>query len=88
MAILLGAASGSIVGAIAFLWKSQGMVSLVIGLSIALSMITACLLGVLLPTLVSMTGRNPRIASGPIVLATADIGTMIFFFRIGVATLT
>lgn len=87
VAILLGAASGLTVGSIALLWKGDGMVAFVIGASIALAMITACILGVLLPTLVSLTGRNPRIASGPVVLATADIATMLFYFTIGSAML-
>jgi magnesium transporter len=82
VAALLGAASGFVVAAIAFIWKREPMIALAIWISIALSMITACLLGVLLPTLVRLFRGDPRIAAGPVVLATADIATLLFYFNL------
>jgi magnesium transporter len=83
VALLLGIACGSIVGGVAWAWRGDGMVALVITGSITLAMLTACLLGVLLPSGVRAFGRDPRIASGPIVLATGDVATLLFYFTLG-----
>jgi len=79
---LIGAASGAVVGVIAFIWKGSFAQGLVVGVSIWLAMMTACLLGVILPTLIRKFRIDPKIASGPIVLASADITTLLFYFSI------
>jgi magnesium transporter len=81
-AAMLGAACGGSVGVIAWLWKGLPWVALAIGGSIALAMVTACLLGVALPALVRAFRVDPRIAAGPIVLATADVATLLFYFNL------
>lgn len=78
---LLGMASGVIVGGVAWVWRGQAVIALAIGASIMLAIITACLLGVLLPTLLRIY-RDPKIASGPVVLATADVATLLFYFNL------
>jgi magnesium transporter len=77
---LIGASSGIVVGAVAFLWKGNFLQGLAVAVSILLAVVTACLLGVLVPTLVRTLKVDPKIASGPIVLAAADIATLIFYF--------
>lgn len=81
-ALLLGLACGGSVGLIAHVWKGKPAVALAIGGSIALAVVTACLLGVLLPTAVRALRGDPRIAAGPIVLATADLATLLFYFNL------
>ena len=82
IATFLGIACGIIVGLVAMVWKHHGIVSLVIGISIFLAVLTACVLGVLLPAALRAVRRDPRIASGPLVLATADIATLLFYFNL------
>lgn len=82
VAMLIGAASGIIVGAIGYLWQRNVIVALVIGGAIFLSMITACLLGVAIPSVVRRFKMNPQVAAGPIVLATADIVALLFYFNL------
>lgn len=82
IAVLLGLAAGTTVGAIAWAWKGQIAVAVAIGSSIALSMVTACLLGVALPTAIHAWGRDPKIAAGPVVLALADVATLLFYFNV------
>lgn len=81
-AAMLGAACGSCVGAIAWLWKGQPGVAVAIGGSIALSMVLACLLGVAVPTCIRALKVNPQIAAGPIALAFTDLGTLLFYFNV------
>lgn len=81
-ALFLGLACGALVGLIAWLWKGIGLVAIAIFASITLAMITACLLGALLPTALHALGKDPKIAAGPLVLATADVATLLFYFNL------
>jgi magnesium transporter len=82
VAALIGLASGAIVGGVAWLWQRDGVVAIVIGGAICLSMITACLLGVAVPSVVRRLKLNPQVAAGPIVLAIADVFALLFYFSL------
>jgi magnesium transporter len=41
---------------------------------------TACLLGVIVPTMIRKLRVDPKVAAGPIVLAMTDIATLVFYF--------
>ena len=81
-ASMLGLGCGSIVGVAAFVWKSAVGVGLVLTLAITVAMITACLLGVLMPTALRALKADPKIAAGPIVLALTDLATLLFYFNL------
>ena len=51
-------------------------------LAITVAMITACLLGVLMPTALRALKADPKIAAGPIVLALTDLATLLFYFNL------
>jgi magnesium transporter len=82
IAAVLGLGGGATVGLIAFIWKKQLMATIAITLSIFLAMISACLLGIIIPAVVRIFRADPKIASGPIVLAVSDIITLIFYFNL------
>jgi magnesium transporter len=82
-ALLLGLSCGSVVSAVVMAWRREPMSALVIGGAITLSMLAACLYGVLLPTLLRAFKADPRIASGPLVLASADVTTLVVYLGIG-----
>ncbi len=79
-AILLGTACGFIVGSVAFLWKGVFITSLVIGCSIFLSLCSACLIGLSVPTVLHALKLDPKISAGPFTLAITDIFTLLFYF--------
>jgi magnesium transporter len=81
-ALLLGMACGTTVGALVWAWGGAVAPALTVGLGIALSMVSACLLGALLPRAVRALRLDPRIAAGPIVLATADVATLLLYFTV------
>jgi len=54
----------------------------VLALAITVAMITACLLGVLMPTALRAMKADPKIAAGPIVLALTDLATLLFYFNL------
>ncbi len=79
---LLGLGCGGLVGGIAGAWKGSGTLALAVGGAITASMITAAVLGMLLPTLLHAARRDPKIAAGPIVLASADLCTLLIYFNL------
>jgi magnesium transporter len=81
-ALMLGVGCGTLVGLAAFFWKGAVGVGLVLALAITVAMITACLLGVLMPTTLRALKADPKIAAGPIVLALTDLATLLFYFNL------
>jgi len=79
---LLGIACGGIVASIVLLWKQEIIVSLIVFISISLSIVTACLIGLIVPYLLHLKNKDPRISAGPITLALADICTLAIYFSI------
>ena len=82
VAVLLGLGAGSLVGLTAWVWKGNPALALVLAGAILLAMINAALIGMLLPTALHAARRDPRIAAGPVVLATADVCTLVIYFTL------
>ena len=82
-AAALGLACGGVVGGVVVAWRGEMAVAAAIFGAIALSMVVACILGVLVPAFLRAVKADPRIAAGPVVLATADVATLVFYFGFG-----
>jgi magnesium transporter len=79
-ALLLGISCGALVSAIVWLWRNDLRGAFVIGGSIMLSLVTACALGLGVPSLLHRSKLDLKIAAGPVTLALADfIALMIYF---------
>src|SRR5713101_6775737 len=79
-AVLLGLACGFVVSAIVWIWRHDVRGALVIGGSISLSLVSACLFGLSVPSLLHWLKLDPKIAAGPITLALADFFALMFYF--------
>lgn len=79
-ALLLGLACGGLVAAIVWVWRQDLLAAWVIGGSIALSLVTACLFGLGVPSALHRLKLDPKIAAGPITLALADFFALLFYF--------
>ena len=79
-ALLLGVACGFVVGTIVWVWRNDGLGAFVIGGSIALSLITACALGLGVPSLLHRFKLDLKIAAGPVTLALADFIALVIYF--------
>jgi magnesium transporter len=86
-AVLLGLACGSVVALIVWLWRGEGIAATAIGSSIALSLMSACLLGLSVPSLLHSLKLDPKIAAGPVTLALADFVALTFYFGIAALVL-
>lgn len=81
VSLMLAAGCGAIVGLTAFVWKGGGWVSLAVGVSLMFSILSAGLIGVLIPVLTKAFRVDPRVAAGPVVLACADVCTLLYYFN-------
>lgn len=81
-AVMLGAACGTVVGLIAWLWRGEGLSAIAIGGSIALALFWACFFGLSIPSLLHALKLDPKIAAGPMTLALADIFTILSYFSL------
>jgi magnesium transporter len=79
-AILIGLACGVLVGAIVWTWRRDVVGAFVIGGSIAVSLISACLLGLGVPSLLHRFKLDLKIAAGPVTLALADFTALLIYF--------
>ncbi len=79
---LLAVAAGGIVGCIALIWQRNLPAGMVIAGGILLSLMLASFLGVSIPTLLHRLRLDLRVASGPLTLALADIGTITVYFSL------
>jgi magnesium transporter len=79
-ALLLAVACGTLVSAIVWFWRDEIRAALVIGGSIAVSLVTACLFGLGVPSLLHWWKLDPKISAGPVTLALADFFALLFYF--------
>lgn len=82
-ATLLGLACGAVVGSVVWIWRGEPTLAATVAAAITASMIVACLLGVAFPALLHAAKADPKIAAGPVVLALADVATLLFYFGFG-----
>ncbi len=81
-AVLLGLACGILVSAIVWIWRHDISGAAVIGTSIAISLVTACLFGFSVPSLLHSLKLDPKIAAGPVTLAVTDFCALGFYFSL------
>jgi magnesium transporter len=86
-AVLLGVVCGGLTGLVVWAWLGDLYVAIVTGGSIVVSMIVSCLIGVVVPTVLRSMRADPKIAAGPVVLASVDIVTLLCYFGLGMRLL-
>ena len=83
--ILNGLALGILLGAIAYLWKGNPFLGLVVGGALALNTIVAVSLGGLIPLLLKRIKLDPALVSSPLLTTVTDMCG--FFFVLSFATM-
>ncbi len=81
--VFLGVACGVTVGVIAWLWKGDATVGLSLCLGIAGGVTAAAAIGLSLPYLLRLFRRDPRVAAGPMALASTDMVALLLYFNLG-----
>jgi magnesium transporter len=80
--LLLGIGSAVLVGLVAWIWLGQFRVVLCLLGGIGGGITFAAIAGIAIPNLLHMMRRNPQVAAGPIVLALADITTLLVYLNL------
>jgi magnesium transporter len=79
-----GAANGLVIAAIAYLWKGQVLLALILGVALVFNMLVAAVVGTLIPIALKTFRVDPAIASSVIITTFTDV--FGFFSFLGLAT--
>ncbi len=82
VASLIAAASGALVAAVALGWQQVPLLAVITGVSMGLALLLASTVGVAIPVLLSRMGRDPAVASGPLVTSGLDLTTVTIYFTV------
>ncbi len=85
LGLTTGAANGVVMALIAYLWKGQILLSLILGVALTLNMMVAAVVGTLVPLVLKVFRMDPAIASSVIITTFTDV--FGFFSFLGLATL-
>lgn len=83
--VINGIALGVLIGIVAWVWKGNPALGLVIGLALALNTMLAVSIGGVVPLLLKRFGQDPAVASGPLLTTVTDMAG--FFLVLSLATL-
>ncbi len=82
--IINGIVLGILIGLVAWVWKGNGYLGLVIGLALCLNTIIAVSIGGVVPLLLKRVGQDPAVASGPLLTTITDMAG--FFLVLSLAS--
>ncbi|MEE8398514.1 MAG: magnesium transporter [Desulfobacterales bacterium] len=85
--LILGLTYGFLVGVVAQVGYSKIPLALCVGLALTCSMVTAALVGSLVPMVLARIDIDPAVATGPFVTSAIDIISLFFYFQIATALL-
>jgi len=83
--LINGVSLGVLLGLVAWLWRGNPTLGIVVGVALALNTIVAVSIGGSVPLILKGLGVDPALASGPILTTVTDICG--FFFALGLAAL-
>ena len=82
--LINGVVLGILIGTVAWIWKGNIYLGLVIGLALTLNTILSVSIGGVVPLLLRQIGQDPAVASGPLLTTITDMAG--FFFVLSLAT--
>ena len=85
LGVTTGAANGLVIAVIAYIWKGQLLLSLILAVALLFNMLIAAVVGTLVPIALKTSSVDPAIASSVIITTFTDV--FGFFSFLGLATL-
>ena len=85
LGVTTGAANGLVIAVIAYIWKGQLLLSLILAVALIFNMLIAAVVGTLIPIALKTSRVDPAIASSVIITTFTDV--FGFFSFLGLATL-
>src|SRR3990170_372960 len=82
LGLTTGAANGVVMAVIAYLWKGQLLLSLILGVALTFNMVVAAVVGTLVPLALKTFRLDPAIASSVIITTFTDVFGFFSFLRL------
>jgi magnesium transporter len=83
--VINGLSLGLLIGIVAWVWKGNPWLGVVIGVALAINTVIAVSIGGVVPLLLKKLGQDPAVASGPLLTTVTDMAG--FFLVLSLATL-
>ena len=78
--LVLGAILGVSIAFISFIWQGSATLGLVVGISMAVTVFSAAVMGTFIPLFLDYIGIDSAVASGPFITTVIDIASLIIYF--------
>lgn len=85
--VVNGIVLGLLLGGVAWLWKANGYLGVVVGVALAVNTVVAVSIGGLVPLVLKRLGRDPALASGPILTTVTDMCGFLLVLSLATALL-
>ncbi len=86
--LLMGVACGLLAGVVAIVWRGNPLLAVTVAVSMLAAMITAALLGVLVPYFFRLVNIDPAIAAGPLVTTINDATAIGIYYVVALALIS
>ena len=86
--LLMGVACGLLAGVVAIIWHGNPLLAVTVAVSMLAAMMTAALLGVLVPWLFRLLRIDPAIAAGPLVTTINDTTAISIYYVVALALIS
>ncbi|MFD2655007.1 magnesium transporter [Gracilibacillus thailandensis] len=86
--IIIGVTCGLMIAVIAYLWRGNMTLGLVVGSSLLITLIIGTLAGTIIPLILYKLKVDPAVASGPLITTINDIFSLLIYFGIATAFIT
>jgi magnesium transporter len=86
--LLMGAACGLLAGVVAIVWRGHPLLAVTVAVSMLAAMMTAALLGVLVPWLFRLLRIDPAIAAGPLVTTINDTTAIGIYYVVALTLIS
>jgi magnesium transporter len=83
--LMIGVTCGICIFVIAYVWQQDGVLGLVVGSSLFMTLIIGTLAGTIIPLILYKINVDPAVASGPLITTLNDILSLLIYF--GIATM-
>jgi len=86
--LLMGVACGLLAGVMAIVWRGNPLLAVTVAVSMLAAMVTAALLGVLVPYFFRLVKIDPAIAAGPLVTTINDATAIGIYYVVALALIS
>lgn len=88
LGLIHGVLLGAVIGVVAFLWKGNGMLGVVVGLAVGANMVIAGMVGAATPLVLRALRMDPALGAAVVVTTVADVVGFLIFLGIAASLIS